>query len=332
MIQIPNYIEFAPQFLAVEDLPERFLVEELLPEGITALFHGEPRLKKSWACLEIAIACATGKPAFGLERFAVPQAVPVLYSSQEDGDRRVRERVKRLLSGKGIGCFPDRLAFSVHKGISLDNLDWQDTLLRNVAKHGFKLVIFDPIRRYTQYADKGPAEVNVVTSFLRQLSVECGTSVLINHHDIKPPTFYKDNRRSGHRASGGDWFAASDCPVGFTARGGGSVLVTPEDYKFSEDPEPFTFGIEEDEGKTWARLVGNNVGLDDIQDGAVENFGARVVDFLKRNPKSSGNEVAAQCHMNRDMTREVLGFLKMQGKADFEKGPRNSQLWFLIDP
>ena len=47
MIQISNFIEFAPQFLAVDDPPEKFLVNELLPEAVAALFHGEPRLKKS---------------------------------------------------------------------------------------------------------------------------------------------------------------------------------------------------------------------------------------------------------------------------------------------
>jgi hypothetical protein len=54
-----DYIEFAPRFLAVEDPPVRYLVNELLPEQVLCLMHGEPRTRKSWAALEIAIALAT---------------------------------------------------------------------------------------------------------------------------------------------------------------------------------------------------------------------------------------------------------------------------------
>src|SRR5438105_3083223 len=102
------YIHFAPAFLAQVDPPMEYLVNELIPAGVIALLHGEPRTRKSWAALDIAIAVATGNTrAFGLERFAVGRPLPVLYSSQEDGAALVRGRAKALLRGRGIETWPD---------------------------------------------------------------------------------------------------------------------------------------------------------------------------------------------------------------------------------
>src|SRR5262249_24095564 len=156
-------IEFAPQFLAVEDPPVQYLIPEILPQEIIALTHGDPRTRKSWAMIEIAIALSAGRPAFGLERFSVDTPVPVLYLSQEDGARQVRARMKRLLAGYCLG-FPEKLAFAIHRGINLDNAEWRTRLIEDVKKHGFRLVVFDPIRRFSTNVDKGPAEVRNLTA------------------------------------------------------------------------------------------------------------------------------------------------------------------------
>src|SRR5262249_2570258 len=142
-----GYIEFAPVFLIGEDPPIQYLIEELLPSGVIALMHGDPRTRKSWAALDMAIALATGTPAFSLDRFRVLKPVTVLYSSQEDGRRDVRIRAKALLRGRGIDKFPDTLAFSVFKGINLEFHEWQERLIRDVQHFGFRAVFFDPIRR-----------------------------------------------------------------------------------------------------------------------------------------------------------------------------------------
>ena len=214
-----EYIEFAPEFLAVTDPPIEYLISDLLPQAVLSMVHGCPRVLKTWAELEQAIALSTGTPAFGLERFAIPQAVPVLYSSQEDAAREVRARAKAILKGRGITEFPATLAFAVHKGINLESYEWQEALLRDIRRYGFRLVILDPIRRYAPSADKGPGEVRQITACLRRLIVETGATIQVCHHDIKPALDNRDDRRRGHKASGGDWFAAADCPMSIEPAG-----------------------------------------------------------------------------------------------------------------
>jgi len=237
-----SWMKCGPTFLSSIDPPIDYLISELLPAGVIALIHGEPRTLKTWGALDIALAAATGTPAFGLDRFSVLQSIRVLYSSQEDSAHLVRQRANALLRGRGIVC-PEGLMFAVHAGINLESAQWQETLITDVQRHGVRLVILDPIRRYSINVDKGPAEVRALTAYLRRLCVETGATVLLVHHDVKPPATSTDNRRRGHRASGGDWFAAAECPISFEIAGESQTVAYPESYKLSSDPDPFTFQL-----------------------------------------------------------------------------------------
>lgn len=319
-----HYIEPATAFLAETDPPVDFVVSDLVPSGALVLFHGEPRTRKTWAALELAVAVATATPAFGLDRFAVPAAVPVLYSSQEDDRRRVRDRLRRYIAGRGLTACPPELLLSIHGGINLEDEAWQEALLRDVGEQGIRLVIFDPIRRYSPNVDKGPSEVRATTAFLRRLAVETGASVVVVHHDVKPGAV-EDTRRRGHRASGGDWFAASDCPVHFEPAGKDRTLVVPEDFKFVTDPESFTFRLEEDGDRTWVRVTAQDVAAENVGDVALHE---RILDFLAHSAGASGSKVAAGVRKNKTDVLGALDALSKAGKVDsIQKG--RAVLWFL---
>lgn len=327
-----DYIEFAPSFLAVEDPPIRYLVGELMPEAVIALDHGEPRTRKSWFEQEIAIALATGTNAFGMDRFKILEPVPVLYSSQEDAAQLVRMRAKAILKARGINQFPETLAFSIHKGITFESHEWREALIRDTIRHNFRLLIFDPIRRYAQNADKGPSEVNEITTYLRRLVVETGATVKIVHHDVKPKADNRDDRRRSHKASGGDWFAASECPVSFEIAGENQTLVIPEDFKLSISPEPFTFRLETDDpmSPTWARLIGETASADDAKTLALT---AKILEYLRENSTgATQSAIAKYCRARKDDVIASLNSLLKTGDADcYGGGGRGKkQTWFLV--
>jgi hypothetical protein len=328
-----HYIEFAPSFLAVEDPPIEYLVNELLPQSVVCLAHGEPRTRKTWAALEVAIAVATGTPAFGLERFHVSQPFSVLYSSQEDAARDVRMRAKALLAGRGIHTFPETLAFSVHKGINLDSEEWQQALIRDILKYGFRLFILDPIRRYSPSVDKGPSEVRQITAFLRRICVETGATVKINHHDVKPSADNRDERRRSHKASGGDWFAAAECPISYELAGENRTMVIPEDYKFSHDPQPFIFRLETDDPRNpiTARLIGETSSAEDAKTAGVRH---KIIEYLgSHSAGASGNAIIKACRIRREDGFAVLDRLLNDGLVDRVGlgGKGRKQSWFLTN-
>lgn len=321
------WIEPASEFLARVDAPERWLVNELLPAGVLALVHGEPRARKSWFALELAVALCTGTQAFGLARFAVPEAVPVLYSSQEDAASRVRKRAQRFLRGRGITGAPRGLYFSVHAGIDLEDAVWQEVLIKDCREFGIKAVILDPIRRYSPNVDKGPAEVRAVTMFLRRLSVEAACSVIIVHHDVKPLRGREeDTRRRGHRASGGDWFAACEAPIHVEKINDDASLVVPEDYKFSEDPDSFVFKIIGKSEDPTVRVVAETTSAADAK---LLTTQEKVLEYLGEHPGATQNAIIRACKIGRSTLPEVLSSLERAGQVDSAEGPRNATIWFL---
>ena len=321
------WIETAAAFLAVHDAPLQYVIGELVPAGSVSLWHGEPRARKTWAGLELVIAKATGTPAFGLARLGVTAPGPAAYFSQEDSAPRVRDRLRRLLAGRGVELTPlSPMYVSVHAGINLEDPAWQETLLRDVEYLRLELVVLDPVRRFAPSADKGPSEVSAVTGFLRRIASETGAAIVILHHDVKPPANGRDDRRRSHRASGGDWFAASDAPITLEAAGAVTVAY-PEDFKHSADPLPFRFRVVE------AREGGLLVAGEDVQAGTESKDLAlqeRVLDWLKEHPRTSGRKVEESVRgASHGAVREALDALLAEGKVDRTEGPRRGWVWWI---
>jgi len=71
--------------------PIKWIAEGLIPEGLT-LFCGKPKLGKSWAVLDLALAVADGSQFLGTE---CTQG-SVVYLALEDNERRLQDRLRRI--------------------------------------------------------------------------------------------------------------------------------------------------------------------------------------------------------------------------------------------
>jgi AAA domain len=178
---------------------------------------------------------------------------------------------------------PDRLHVAVRRGVDLDDLAWVERLIADLHRLGAKLLVLDAARRLSAKTDEGPTKVREFVAVLRRIIVATGVTIVIVHHDIKPPQTGQDQRRRSQRASGGDWFAACERPVHIEKIGARESLVFPEDYKFIGDPAPFTFSCE-----TAGGLITRLVGLDTTTEHA-ERAGIRgkVLDWLRANGPAS---------------------------------------------
>ena len=95
----------ADALAAAEFEEPRWAVPGLLAEGLNLLV-GAPKLGKSWLCLGLGIAVATGGRALG--KITVEQG-DVLYAALEDNPRRLQARLSAVL---GQDPAPPRLAFT----------------------------------------------------------------------------------------------------------------------------------------------------------------------------------------------------------------------------
>ena len=73
--------------------PQRWVIENLLPEGLT-LLCGSPKAGKSWLSLDIALHVASGQAFWGHRT----SAGRVLLFALEDGERRLKRRFEMLLT------------------------------------------------------------------------------------------------------------------------------------------------------------------------------------------------------------------------------------------
>jgi hypothetical protein len=321
-----DYIETAALFIATDDPPLNYIVPELLPIGVIMLIHGEPRARKSLAALEFALAAATGTPAFGLTRLTPPEKVTVLYIQEEDPRTLTRPRMRAQIRARCGEACPDTLHVAVRRGVDLDDPLWVDRLITDVKRLGVKMLVLDAARRLSAKTDEGPAKVRELTKVLRLIVRETGVSIVIVHHDVKPPTAGQDQRRRSQRASGGDWFAACECPVHVEKIGARESLVFPEDYKFTGDPAPFTFTYETDDG-----LITRLVGVDTTSENA-ERAGVRgkVLDWLRVNGPATKTAMKKAGLGQWSAIDASLELLIKEGKADAAPGRQRGSLRYFV--
>jgi hypothetical protein len=322
----PPFVESVAQFLDEADPLQQVIFPELLPCGVTLLLHGDPRARKSLVALELALAAATGTAPFGLARFSPPEPVPTLYVQEEDPRALTRRRLRALVQARCGDARPPRLHVAVRRGVNLDDPQWVARLIEELTRLEVRLLALDPARRLSAKTDEGPQKVREITGTLRRIVTEAGVTIVIVHHDVKPLRGEDDARRRGHRASGGDWFAACECPVHVERVNESESLVYPQDYKFSADPAPFTLRCVIRDG-----LVVQLVGTDSTTDDA-ETAGARgrLLDWLRTHGPAAKTTLKKAGFGWASLT-PLLESLMRAGLVDATPGrAKNATLYFVV--
>ena len=153
--------------------PPQWIIEDLIPEGLTIL-SGAPKIGKSWLALQIANAVATKEPLFGRK---VLTERCVLVIALEDNARRLHSRMK-----KGHFTGSEKLAFCVQWRNGLKGLG--DFLKQNQE---IDLVIIDTLAIFSPSdASRGSnvdeSDVRRMVA-LHQIVQETNTSIIVIHHD-----------------------------------------------------------------------------------------------------------------------------------------------------
>jgi hypothetical protein len=173
----PVRIYSAAEIMAKELPPVPWVVPDILPEGVTFL-AGKPKMGKSWMVLGLGIAVATGGVALGTKHVEQGE---VLYLSLEDPERRIYNRLDKLLAGRPA---PPSLRITT-EWPRLDE-GGADLLAEWVAVHpNARLVIVDTLAmlkprangRRTQYDEDREA-----VSPLAPIAADHNIAILLVHH------------------------------------------------------------------------------------------------------------------------------------------------------
>ena len=170
-ISIP--ILTAAELMKLEFPPPQWLVEGLLPEGLTVL-SGAPKIGKSWLSLQIALSITTASPLFGR---APASEKSVLLLALEDNERRLQERISKCgLTASEKFCLATKWEEGI-PGLKLFLLDNPSIKLCIIDT----LVVFLPSQD-TRGRNAYDADVARMRE-LHNLGRDTGTSLLMIHHD-----------------------------------------------------------------------------------------------------------------------------------------------------
>lgn len=161
--------------------PLNYVVPGLIPEGLSLLV-GAPKIGKSWLSLAIALATANGGCALGRIKVGPPR--PVLLLALEDGDRRLQDRVRKLIPGEAI---PPLLNYMtrIQPGMVVPTIEaWLDTI-----DHREPLAILDTLGKILPPAMNGETAYQRDYKVASRLKEICdnrpGMALTGLHHDRK---------------------------------------------------------------------------------------------------------------------------------------------------
>ena len=162
--------------------PLTFILDDVLPVGV-AVLAGKPKAGKSWFSLDCGLAVAEGGDALGYWQV---QQGEVLYLALEDGDRRMQERIRKLL---GDEPWPD----TFHYATEWPRLDQggKEKLAEFLESHPqTRLVVIDTYEkvRPTPAKNKGVYSTDYdAGALLKPLAETHNVAILLNHHVRKTP-------------------------------------------------------------------------------------------------------------------------------------------------
>ncbi|HWA76564.1 MAG TPA: AAA family ATPase [Polyangiaceae bacterium] len=184
-------------------LPEpRWAVPGLeLGPGRPCGLWGKPGAGKTLYAQELALAVATGSPAFG--RFEVRRG-RVLHVSYDFGNWAIRTRYRQLANGRGIdfGAVEGMIETAVFPNVYLNS---QGAEAKFAARcNGFDLVLIDCFRDSVPGEDENDSGVARFLKSLARVSESSGSTFLYLHHTKKgdQPTDVDSGRGSGAIAAG----------------------------------------------------------------------------------------------------------------------------------
>ncbi len=222
-----------------------YLAERLIVAAANGFIGGEPKSLKSWLALYIGLCLSLGTPIFG--RYGVPQRVRVLYLQEEDGERRVRRRISKILAGLDMDPPEDDFfRYSIKAGVMFDDEEWIRRLRVDLAEYRPGIVIGDVFElMHGKDADKR-ADMKPVFRNLDRLREDFGCGFLLADHFKKASI--GTSKRGGQRLSGTvGKHAFGECSLYlFPAHGANRVRVETE---LKDGPsEVFGLALEDTEG------------------------------------------------------------------------------------
>lgn len=211
--------------------PTEWIIEKLFSAGSVSIIAGKFKSKKTFAVLDLAVACALHSDWLGLKT----SGAPVLIVDEESGPRRMLKRLHLVQRGhdveKSIPVYFTSLA-------SFDPLSADDmyTLRALIQQIGARLIIFDALIDLLIHSPNRSGNVEndsvamqAVFHSLREVAEDTQAAILVVDHNNRANEYRGSSAKPG----------AVDCMIEVTSAPKSERI----DFKIevARDTEPFEF-------------------------------------------------------------------------------------------
>jgi len=234
-----------------EIIPLKWIVKDLLPEGLTIL-AGSPKHGKSLFAMNVAIAAAMGKPL--MNKFETSPG-KILFLPFEDGERRFQKRINDISKGYLLDSAPKNLLIPQNCYFPELNASALALIEKFIDQYDIQLVVIDTLGSAIP-ANKISQNYNYLSDYqmmknYQQLATKKRISIIMIHHTRKAKAEVIFDEISGTRGITG----ASDVNMVLVKNVSESLLyiqgrdIEDKIYKlnFSKDNFIYTFSGEEDQ-------------------------------------------------------------------------------------
>jgi RecA-family ATPase len=168
-----------------EILPLKWIVKDLLPEGLTIL-AGSPKHGKSLLAMNVAIAAAMGKPL--MNKFETSQG-KILFLPFEDGERRFQKRINDISKGYSLDNAPKDLLIPQNCYFPELNASALALIEKFIDQYDIQLVVIDTFGASIP-AKKISQNYNYLSDYqmmknYQQLATKKRISIIMIHHTRK---------------------------------------------------------------------------------------------------------------------------------------------------
>lgn len=161
--------------------PREWLLEGLIGAGDVVLLVGEPGVGKTYFFLDLGVQVATGRAFLDL----ATSSSPVLIVDEESGNRRLQDRLERIMRGRGIAPGSDiPLSYITMAGFSfLVDPMWFTDLELAIEETGARLVILDALADIMLTGDENAVrDAQPVFRGLKGVAEQTGATIVVVHH------------------------------------------------------------------------------------------------------------------------------------------------------
>jgi hypothetical protein len=270
----PSWLIDAADLLAQPDPgPTPWLVEDLIVDQALIAAVGRWKTTKSYGMLDLCIAIATGRPAFGA--LTIPNPGPVVFVNEESGQAALWRRLDALCRGRAIN--PEELRGRLHLAANarakLDDPHWQNELLALGRELRPRLFCFDPLARMKAPDRDESAQLGMasVIEFWRQLRAETAAAVALVHHT---------GHTGNHMRGSSDLESAWETRLAWKRDGQSQFVTIESEHREAEAAGTIEYRIDWDHDTRSMRF---ELQQDDQR--------AAVEEYLHEHPEASANEV-----------------------------------------